>query len=625
MSLIESRGDTDRDLALIAVMCAGCAALLTAMAVLMASATAATSLLGGTTQLPGLQEWALRVWEIITHPADPGAALPQPWSLVAGHAALFWVLAATIGLVAATTLGTATVAGWRRFGPTPPGHASRAAIRAELSVDAARALATRTRPTLSQAQRRAAAPGEVGAPCHRGPTGPLCVPFENPTGTLAPTQSGKSRRDLAHKAIDAPGALLCSTTKPDLLELAGLARTRRAMAGPVEVFDATGSVAWPAKVRWSPIDGCEVPVVAYRRSSTMVEASAVGLRGVGGNDKVFRDRATMVFGGYLLAAAIAGLGVDSLLNWTLTRDDEPAEILQGPHPERAANLRQEARMVPETSDAVWMSVRRVVEPLLEDTLRELCTPAPGEGFDARSFIANQGSLFLIAGAQQAGPATPLLTALAEHWIETAREMALGCPTRRLDPPATAVLDELANATPIPGLPASVADSAGRGMSIHWAAQSLAQLDDTFGVNQARLLVDTTTLISVWGGLKDAKTLEWASTLCGHHDRRRYQTHSDGMFTPGRSSLGTETVPVYRPGEIRTIPRNQVVVIHRTLGPIRARTDDVSARRDWPQIRADVEAIRDGIAEVNSLGYTTDPRHLPTPTVATSAAGGVTWR
>ncbi len=616
MSLIDSRGDTDRDLALIGLASAGIGALAASAAVLVSGATAACALLGGPATLPSPSRWGLLAWEVLTHPADPGSALPAPWSVITGHPGLYWVLVAALAALTGAVCTVGGVAVWRRFGPTPPGHASRAAIRAELSAQTCRALACRTRPSLSVGDRRAAPAGELGAPCHYGPIGPLWVPFENPTGTLAPTQSGKSRRDLAHKALDAPGALLCSTTKPDLFEFAALARTRRHRAGPVVVFDATSSVSWPAPVRWSPIEGCDAPSVAFRRASTMVEAAAAGLRGVGGNDKVFRDRAVVVLGGYLLAAAIGQRGVDSLLNWALNRGDEPADILdRAGHPERAANLRQEAAMVPETSDAVWMSVRRVVEPLLDDDLRELCSPPPGEGFDARSFIAARGSLFLIAGMQQAGPATPLLTALAEHWIETAREMALQCPARRLDPPATAVLDELASATPIPSLPATVTDSAGRGVMIHWAAQSLAQLDETFGNNPARLLIDTTTLISLWGGLKDARTLEWASTLCGHYERRRYQNHSDGTFSPGRSTLGTETVPVYRPGQIRMIPRNEVVIVHRTLGPIRARTHDISTRPEWPRISVDIDAIRARAAQVNSRGYSTHPNHQPHPPAA----------
>jgi hypothetical protein len=68
----------------------------------------------------------------------------------------------------------------------------------------------------------------------------------------------------------------------------------------VLVYDATGAVSWPAKLRWSPIAGCEDSVVARRRAHTMVEAALVELAGVGGNDKVFRDRAKTVLQAYLI-------------------------------------------------------------------------------------------------------------------------------------------------------------------------------------------------------------------------------------------------------------------------------------------------------------------------------------
>jgi hypothetical protein len=210
------------------------------------------------------------------------------------------VLVTTFGGAGLVALG---VPAWRRFGPTPAGHATPADIRRELSVAAARATAQWTRPSLSPAQRRHARLEQIAAPLHRGPHGqPMCTPLENPTGTLAPTQSGKSRQDLVHKVLAAPGALLCSTTKPDLLEFTALSRTRRAQAGPVLVYDATGAVRWPATLRWSPIAGCADPDVARRRAHTMVEAASVELAQVGGNDKVFRDRAKTVLQAYLMAA-----------------------------------------------------------------------------------------------------------------------------------------------------------------------------------------------------------------------------------------------------------------------------------------------------------------------------------
>ena len=458
--------------------------------------------------------------------------------------------------------------------------------------------------------------GQIAAPLHRDPAGqPMCTPLENPTGALAPTQSGKSRQDLVHKALAAPGALLCSTTKADLLEFTALCRAARTGAGPVLLFDATATLAWPARLRWSPIQGCTDPDTAYRRAHTMVEASAVGMQAGVGNDKVFRDRAKRVLQAYFLAAAREGFTVDKLVTWAVSRppDLQPVTLLKQQHhgvayEQIARNLRAEIGMVAETSDAVWMSVRRVIEPFMDARIRALCSPPAGTGFDAEAFIAARGSLYLVAGARQAVSVAPILTALAEHWLTTAQTMALHTPHRRLAPPATAILDELTNATPVPQLPDIVSDSAGRGVLIHWAAQSLAALENTFTPGRTRELLDNTTTLSVWGGLKDQRTLEWLSTVSSHYDRRRYQNHYTTLLAPGSSSFGTETVPTYRPGAIRRIERGRVMVIHRHLRPILARTVDVTDRPDWPTLAAHVEMVRGATAPLDADGYTLDPAH-----------------
>ena len=604
-----------RDLAALGLLCAVLLAVLAAAAVLAVGLACADLLAGGSGTLPDPHSWVGLAWTILTHADDPGAATGPPWAGLAGHPVLYWTVTTMLGVLVVLVAATAAALSWRRWGPTPLGYATREQIRSELSLAAARRTAAWTRPGLSAAERRSAPLGAVAAPLHRGPIGPLCSPLENPTGTLAPTQSGKTRRDLVHKALDAPGALLCSTTKPDLLEFAAVARTRRMLAGPVLAFDATGQAAWPARVAWDPVAGCTDLAAAYRRAHTMIEAAAAGLIGESaGNDKVFRGRATFVLATYLLAAATHDLTMAEVVSWAVATppDPEPVELLKPTHPQLAANLTAEMGMVSETADAVWLAVRRVVEPLLDPALLALCTPAPGRGFDARSHIGAQGSLFLIAGQHQAAQVAPLLTALAEYWLTTAQEMALSYPTRRLDPPATAVLDELPNATPLPQLPDIVSDSAGRGVIIHWAAQSMAQLEDTFTPPRSRQLLDNTTTLSVWGALKDARALEWASTLSGHHERLRYQDHTEGVLRPGRASVGTETVPTLRPGDVRTLERGRVLVLHRSLPPILARTVDVSARPDWPALRADVDAVRAGQAPVGSAGYATPIPDTPAP-------------
>ncbi|WP_406690523.1 TraM recognition domain-containing protein [Saccharopolyspora sp. ID03-671] len=597
----------DRDIALMSLLIGLLGAVLGLTAALMAGVATATAVAGGPWQMPAFDTWVTTSISLLSEPTDPGANLGSPWmEALTGRAGLYWMV--TTGITTGTT-AVLTVVGrvlWRHYGPVQPGHASREDLRRELSLEAARRTAEWTRPSLTPQQRRRAPLEEVAAPLHRGPyCQVLCTPFENPTGAFAPTQSGKSRTDLVHKALAAPGMLLCSTTKPDLLEFAALARTRRPNAGPVLVFDTTGHVTWPAQVHWSPVTGCGDFTTARRRAETLVEAAAVGMENTGGNDKVFRERAKMVIQAYLLAAASAGRGVADLVRWAITKppDQEPVELLRDHgFTELADNLRSEIGMVAETSDAVWLSVRRVIEPWLDPHLRDLCTPVAGREFDAASFIRKQGSLFLVAGEHQAAQVRPVLTALVEDLLTHQQELALAYPSRRLDPPATNNLDELYDATPVPKLPEILADSAGRGVIIHWAAQSLAHLDSLYGETGRRQLLDNTTTLTLWGGIKDPKTLEWISTISAHHDRRRYQQQSDGLFGIGRSSVGTETVPTYRPGAVRTLDRGRVLVIHRHLKPILARTVDVTQRRDWKHLDGDVTTIRNGTASVTPDGY-----------------------
>lgn len=598
----------DRDIALLALAVAAGAVVVVLVAITAVSAAITTGLVADTWQLPPIRRWVSGAVALLADPARPGQALGDPWSsALRDRPGGYWTTTILLTLAATAAIGAGAVSVWRSYGPAAPGHASRPDLRRELSEDSARRAATWTRPSLTPAQRRRAPIEEVAVPTHGGPHGRrMYTSLENPTGTLAPTRSGKSRTDLVHKALAAPGALLCSTTKPDLLEFAGLARARRDNAGPVFVADAIGSVPWPARLRWSPVDGCEQPEVALRRADTLVEASAVGIARVAGNDKIFRERAKIVLQAYLLAAALHGGDIGHLVAWSVTKppDTEPVDILRHHgYTELADTLRAEIGMVAETSDAVWMSVRRVTEPFMDPTLRQLTTPGAGHGFDAENFIAERASLFLIAG-EHGIHARPTLTALAEHLLATAQDLALRQPGRRLDPPLTAVLDELYDATPIPRLPAIIADSAGRGVLIHWAAQSWAQLEDLYDTPGQRQLLDNTLTLTLFGGLKDSRTLQWASTLTGHHERHRYQHHTDGLLGSGRASIGTETVPTYRPGDIRTLPHGRVLVIHRNLKPILARTIDVAQRADWPRLRRDIETVRTGTIPIDVTGRLT---------------------
>jgi len=491
----------------------------------------------------------------------------------------------------------------KRFAPNAAGHATRAEIKAELSEARARETAVWTRPGMTEKDRRHCPVTEVAVPLHADEhRRPLWLPLENPTGVIAPTQSGKSRRDLTHKILAAPGGMLVSTTKPELFLWTAMGRVRRGV--PVLLFDVTGAVDWPAQVRWSPIDGCEDPTQAMRRAKALVDAAAVDLGTVsGGNEKTFRTRAYGVIRSYLVAAAISREQVGALVDWAASMDEVPVRILDERFPQLATNLRAELKMVPETRDAVWMSVRKAIEPFLQDRIQALCSPPRGAGFDAEAFIRSGGALYLIAGEKSAADVAPVLTALVDHVITTARDMAARSAEERMDPVFSVFLDELPTATPVPDLPQTCADSAGRGVLIHWVAQSRAQLEQTYGHEGARSLIDNSAALVAFGGIKDEKTLEWLAKLCGDHDVTRKSRSSGGLFSgSGQTTTSLQRLPKYQAATIREIPRDRALIIFRHMAPILARTTDVSERPDATALLADRATLREAEPIVDASGY-----------------------
>jgi len=538
----------------------------------------------------------------VTH--GGGFVLPaRAWGPTASaHPVWMLVVGLVVFTVVAFPLVLAGVWATRRFAPNTAGHASREDIRAELSETRSRATAVWTRPGMSDSDRKHRPVNEVATPLHADEhRRPLWLPLENPTGVIAPTQSGKSRRALTHKILDAPGGALVSTTKPELFLWAAMTFVRRQV--PVLVFDVTGSVSWPAQVRWSPIEGCADLTQAARRAKALVDAAAVDLgRQSGGNERTFRTRAYGVIRSYLVAAAIAGEQIGTVVDWSSSMSDDPVLILQADYPQLARNLTSELQMVAETRDAVWMSVRKALEPFMQPRIQELCSPPRGAGFDAAAFIRSGGALFLVAGEETAADVAPVLTALVDYVISTARDLASLSAAERLDPPFTVVLDELPTATPVPTLPATCADSAGRGVLIHWAAQSRAQIEEIYGQEGARSLVENTTALVAFGGIKDDRTLSWLSKLCGDRDVLRQSRSSGGLLSAtGQTTTSLQRLPKYQPADIREIPRDRALIVFRHIAPILAFTTDVSDRPDAAQLGADRDRLRGGTPVVDATG------------------------
>ena len=93
---------------------------------------------------------------------------------------------------------------------------------------------------------------------------------------LGPPRSGKGFNLVIPFILDAPGAVVTTSTRPDNLAATMTARARR---GPVGVFDPQGLARGVSGgLRWSPIRGCEHPQTAMMRASALCAGAAAGVR-----------------------------------------------------------------------------------------------------------------------------------------------------------------------------------------------------------------------------------------------------------------------------------------------------------------------------------------------------------
>ena len=169
------------------------------------------------------------------------------------------------GLVAAIGIAAAGVG--RRFGATARSPRATGPTATGAGLADARALHRAFHP-----RHHHPGPGRVrgglavGTPLRGGAmitTGP-----EASLGAICPPRTGKSASAISH-ILDAPAAVLATSSKPELLLATGVAR-EHSTGQPTVVYDPLGMCGWDHTVRWSPLVGCADPKVAMRRAEALM-------------------------------------------------------------------------------------------------------------------------------------------------------------------------------------------------------------------------------------------------------------------------------------------------------------------------------------------------------------------
>ncbi|NHA70156.1 type IV secretory system conjugative DNA transfer family protein [Phycicoccus flavus] len=401
--------------------------------------------------------------------------------------------------------------------------------------------------------------------------GQLWVPWDRTAGVIGPQGSGKTLDILAPALIDAPGAALTTLTKVDDLLLTFTARSRGNR--PAVVLDPFGLVPGLPEVVWDPIRGCVDPLVAERRAKAFTAGTVKGaVAGGHGDDaaRFYAAEAAKVLQGYFHAAALTGRSLEHVLSWVSNplAASDPQEVLRA-HPHAAsfwAGLLHGALHGDDrTAGNTVTTVQQAMSLFFQEDIRRRCVPGPGRpATDLAKVIARSGTIYLLGREDPYASASPLMTAFAEHALDTALAAANTSPWGRLCPPFHAILDELPSTAPLPTLRTRMANERALGISFLWAAQAWPQLAAIFGEQEARTLVALTNNLVVFGGSKDVAFNREISDLLGEVRVARTSWQSGRM---GGRQVSADDIPILTGAEIRQLKERHALVLSENGAPI----------------------------------------------------------
>lgn len=515
---------------------------------------------------------------VFADPLNPG----RPLGVDGLHPLLYWLVAA----VMLTVVIVPAVWGWVRW----RGRAEQADPRrlkgTAAAMEIAQAASAKTlvkRASTFRPSLKDAAAADVGYLLGVSRGRQVWATVEDSMLVIGPPRSGKGMHLVINAILDAPGAVITTSTRPDNLTATLTAREKM---GPVAVFDPQQlAPGIPSGLRWSPVRGCQDPLTAMIRATGL--ASAIGFGGVD-NGGFWEGKARMAIQALLHAAALDGRDARTVSAWAQspTAAGDAVRILQA-HPRAAdgwaESLESMIQSDPRTRDSIWQGVSLAFGALADPRVLDTVTPGEDEQFDPEKFLQAKGTLYLLATGAGAGASAALVAAFIEDLVETARRIAARSPGARLDPPMLMALDEIGNLSPLPSLPTLMAEGGGTGITTMPVLQSLAQAREKWSENAANAIWDASIVKIVLGGASNSRDLHDLSQLVGERDEETDSVTQDA-YGGHSSQRSIRRVPILPPDVLRTMPFGTGVILLRAARPI------ITDLRPWTT-RPDADALK----------------------------------
>ena len=336
---------------------------------------------------------------------------------------------------------------------------------------------------------------------------------------LGPPRSGKTTSIIIPNVLAGSGAVVSTSTKPDVMRSTGAARST---LGRCFLFDPTGTVERPDGVeplRWSPLRSCTDWTGALTMARALVDVGSPGRGNRGGENNHWVERSQALLAPLMHAAALDGEDMRTLLTWVDRRQSLPAQqiLAGGPH-QATALARNLLDGIVSTDErelsGIWSTASGALGGFRSD--QALDTTVDPD-FDPAAFVAGADTVYIASPAHRQALVAPMVVGLIEDIRQAAyARSAVSAGEDRFRPPVLLALDEVANIAPLPDLPAMISEGGGQGLVTIACLQDLSQARNRWSdrADGFPSLFGTTVVLP---GIGDVRTLEALSTLVGDEE------------------------------------------------------------------------------------------------------------
>ncbi|MFJ9940666.1 type IV secretory system conjugative DNA transfer family protein [Streptomyces erythrochromogenes] len=357
---------------------------------------------------------------------------------------------------------------------------------------------------------------------------PLFGSFEDMHVDIWGPRTGKTTRRAIPAILSAPGAVLVTSNKRDIVDGT---RGPREARGQVWVFDPQQVAQEPPAWWWNPLSY----VTDVAKARKLADHFASGSRDADASTDAFFDPAGQdLLANLLLAAATAKAPVTQIYTWLSNpKDDTPERILRSAgHAMPADSLSGVITAPDKQRSGIYGVAQQMASCLINPEVNKWVTPAgPADDrpeFDPHEFVRTGSTLYSLSreGSDSAGP---LVTALTVAVVEAAEEYATTQRGGRLSLPMVGVLDEAANVCRWRALPDLYSHYGSRGIVLMTILQSWAQGVEVWGDRGMEKLWSAANVRVYGGGVSDTRFLGDLSELAGEYELREYSATQEAKF------------------------------------------------------------------------------------------------